>query len=107
MIAFAPRSASISAEISPVKAPDGSAWQSWAPIAIFDPSTSLANIIKRVAGGQIVRSTLADRSAAPCKILPSSAVESASPFIFQLPATSGRRVDAVIRYLFHEPVPKP
>ena len=33
----------------------------------------------------------ADRPAAPWMILPSSAAEALSPFIFQLPATSGRR----------------
>ena len=50
----------------------------------------------RVAGGQIIRSTLVQRSPAPCMILPSSAAEALSPFIFQLPATSGRRVGSAI-----------
>src|SRR5215203_2255399 len=51
-----------------------------------------------VAGGQIIRSTLGHRSAAPCMILASSGTEDFSPFIFQLPATSGRRSVAAIFY---------
>src|SRR5690242_10184480 len=50
----------------------------------------------RVAGGQIMRSTLVKRSPALARILPSSAAEALSPFIFQLPATSGRRVGTAI-----------
>ena len=56
-------SASISAEMSPVKAPDGSAWQSWPPIAILEPARPSAKVMTSVAGGQIIRSTLAQRSA--------------------------------------------
>jgi hypothetical protein len=33
-------------------------------------------------------------------IRPSSAAEAFTPFIFQLPATSGRRCDAAIRHPF-------
>src|SRR5262245_8764569 len=90
MTALAPASLSISAERSPVKAPAGSAWQSWAPIRTGLPAAAAANSATRVAGGHIRISTAAS-SRAPWAIRASSATEARRPFIFQLPATSGRR----------------
>src|SRR5246127_5408586 len=91
MTALAPASASISAERSPVCAPDALGWQSCAPIASdFAPFALSANAATSVAGGQTRRSHLAARLAAPAIIAPSSDVEAFSPFIFQLPAMSGR-----------------
>ena len=58
MTALAPASASISAEMSPVKAPDASAWQSWPPIATSEPRAAAANAASSVAGGQTIRSAL-------------------------------------------------
>src|SRR4051794_29022204 len=80
--------------MSPVKAPEGSAWQSCAPIATFEPWLAEANIMTKVAGGQTSRSTWG-KSVAPCTILPSSAAAGFNPFIFQLPATSGRRAAVI------------
>ena len=51
MIAVAPRSANISAERSPVWAPDALAWQSCAPIAIVEPA-AFTKVPSNVAGGQ-------------------------------------------------------
>src|SRR6185295_10460719 len=50
-----------------------------------------------VAGGQTIRSVLPLNPAEPVMIEPSSATDALSPFIFQLPATSGRRPDVAIR----------
>src|SRR5947209_8927300 len=80
--------------MSPVNAPEASAWQSCAPIATFEPWLAEANIMTKVAGGQTSRSTCG-KSVAPCTILPSSAAAGFSPFIFQLPATSGRRAAVI------------
>ena len=88
----APASASISAEMSPVWAPDGLAWQSCAPMATAEPRAAAAKRASKVAGGHTIRSALPAMAAAPATILSSSATEAASPFIFQLPATSGRRL---------------
>src|SRR5438876_11401495 len=44
-----------------------------------------------VAGGQTIRSTVEARLRAPSMMSASSTAEARSPFIFQLPATSGRR----------------
>src|SRR5262245_10658206 len=96
--ALAPASLSISAERSPVKAPAGSAWQSWAPIRTGLPAAAAANSATRVAGGHTRISTAAS-SRAPSAIRASSATEARRPFIFQLPATSGRRgARAISRY---------
>jgi len=81
---------SISAERSPVNAPLGSAWQSCAPISTEVPFAAAAKRTSSVAGGHIIRST-AVSFCAPSTIRVNSAAEDRRPFIFQLPATSGRR----------------
>src|SRR6185436_9256146 len=60
-------------------------------MATVEPSAAAAKDATSVAGGQIMRSTLRGRSPAPRMIVPSTSAEALSPFIFQLPATSGRR----------------
>src|SRR3954469_22902280 len=90
MIAVAPESASISAAISPVWAPEAFGWQSWAPTATFLPRAFSAKAAIRVAGGQTSRSALPATSAAPLSMASNSAVEAFRPFIFQLPAIRGR-----------------
>ncbi len=102
MTAVAPASASISAAMSPVKAPLASAWQSWPPIVTGEPFAASASAATSVAGGQTITSALAASAAAPATILPNSAADAASPFIFQLPATSGRRaVPAIAKPLWN------
>src|SRR5664280_2226103 len=60
MTALAPASASISAAISPVLAPDALGWQSCPPIArVFEPRAFSAKAAISVAGGQTSRSALA------------------------------------------------
>src|ERR1700744_1282131 len=91
MTALAPASASISAERSPVWAPDTFGWQSWAPTSrVLMPCALAANAASRVAGGQTRRSALATTPAAPAHIASNSAIDARRPFIFQLPAISGR-----------------
>src|SRR5690349_8066126 len=90
MMADAPASASISAETSPVWAPDDLVWQSWAPTFSREPRALLAKAATSVAGGQTSRSALAARSGAAASIISNSAAEAFSPFIFQLPAIRGR-----------------
>ena len=58
MMALAPASASISAERSPVWAPEAFGWQSWAPTASFVPRALSAKPAISVAGGQTSRSAL-------------------------------------------------
>jgi hypothetical protein len=65
-------------------------------MATRDPLAAAANDAMSVAGGHTITSTL-DSLPAPAMILSSSPAEARSPFIFQLPATSGRR--AIIRAL--------
>ena len=72
-----------------MKAPDGRAWQSWAPRATRPAPSSGATAASSVAGGQSTTpgeaallaptpvATARARSAAPCLV----------PFIFQLPMT--------------------
>src|ERR1700759_76390 len=99
MIALAPASASISAERSPVWAPDALGWQSCAPtITLFTPGAFAANAAIRVAGGQTSRSALAATPAAPAHIASNSAMEALRPFIFQLPAISGRMASVMSDY---------
>src|SRR5215470_5625657 len=90
MTALAPASLSISAERSPVNGPLGSALQSCAPICTGAPFAAAAKRTSNVAGGHIIRSTAASLRA-PSTIWLNSAAEDRRPFIFQLPATSGRR----------------
>ena len=79
-----------------MKAPAGSAWQSCAPMATEEPCASAEKFASNVAGGHTIRSTRGAKDGAPAMILPSSADESPSPFIFQLPATRGRGVLAMV-----------
>src|SRR5882762_3116330 len=96
MMAVAPASASISAEISPVWAPDGLGWQSCAPTArVFEPRARSAKSAISVAGGQTSRSALAATSGAPASMASNSPLEDLSPFIFQLPAISGRMASII------------
>jgi len=81
--------------MSPVNAPAASAWQSCAPIPTLEPCAADTNIISKVAGGHTSKSTFGSASD-PCTILPSSAAEALSPFIFQFPATSGRRCAVIV-----------
>ena len=77
---LAPASASISAEMSPVKAPDGSAWQSWPPIATVRAVRRRREGRRPAwpAGRSSGRPWPADRPR-PAMILPSSAAEALQP----------------------------
>src|ERR1700722_554026 len=91
MMALAPASASISADISPVWAPEALGWQSCAPtLSVLEPRALSAKAAIRVAGGQTRRSVLAATSEAPTTMASNSVAEDLRPFIFQLPAISGR-----------------
>src|SRR5271163_1918784 len=90
MMALAPASASISAARSPVWAPDGLGWQSCAPTISALPRAFSANAAIRVAGGQTRRSAFSATWEAPASMASNSAIEDLRPFIFQLPAISGR-----------------
>src|SRR3979411_1012723 len=96
MTAEAPASLSISAEMSPVKAPDASARQSWPPIASALPPARAAQAALNVAGGHTMRSRLGGSRGAGARMRARPARWVVSPFIFQLPATSGRRAVAII-----------
>src|SRR5258708_14586521 len=99
MTARAPASASISAEISPVWAPDGFGWQSCAPtLKPPDVGTFSAKAAISVAGGQTRRSALAATADAPASMASNSPSEDFRPFIFQLPAMSGRTVSAILGF---------
>src|ERR1700730_3182936 len=90
MMALAPASASISAEISPVWAPDGSGWQSCAPTeSPFEPRAFSAKQAIRVAGGPTRRSAFPATPDAPARKASHSPEEALRPFIFQFPAISG------------------
>src|SRR5579859_3507866 len=94
MTALAPASASISAEISPVWAPDGLGWQSWPPIAtLFEPDNATAKAAINVAGGQTRRSAFPVTLDAPAIMASNSVIEARRPFIFQLPTIRGRMVE--------------
>src|SRR5436305_1477270 len=98
MTALAPASASISAERSPVWAPDGLGWQSCPPIVRpFEPRAFAANTEMRVAGGHTSRSALPATFSVPASMASNSLIEEFSPFIFQLPAISGRIVGLILR----------
>src|SRR3984885_9845219 len=103
MTALAPASASISAEISPVWAPEALGWQSCAPIAKFfaakvfecEPRAFSAKAAISVAGGQTSKSALPATPGAPASMASNSAIEAFRPFIFQLPAISGRMASVI------------
>src|SRR5215468_3747283 len=99
MTAVAPASLSISAAISPVNAPDASAWQSWPPMATEEPRACAAKAATSVAGGHTIRSARPARPPAPAMTLVSSAAEPARPFIFQLPAIRGSGAPAMPQIL--------
>jgi hypothetical protein len=65
-------------------------WQSCAPTASFDPSALSAKAAIRVAGGQTSRSALPANAPAPAIMASNSPSADFRPFIFQLPAISGR-----------------
>src|SRR5258705_12570137 len=65
-------------------------------MAKAEPRALSAKALSSVAGGQPIRSALPVTAPAPAMIFSSSPAERESPFIFQLPATSGRRCDAAI-----------
>src|SRR5882757_6630224 len=90
MTALAPASASISAARSPVWAPEALGWQSCAPTANPEPVALPAKPAISVAGGQTSRSAFPASAAAPASMVSNSAKEAFRPFIFQLPAISGR-----------------
>src|ERR1700692_2500170 len=98
MMALAPASPSISAEISPVWAPDALGCQSWAPTATFDPRAFSAKAAISVAGGQTSRSAAAATPGAPASMASNSAMEAFRPFIFQLPAISGRMASVMVGF---------
>src|ERR1700731_827347 len=96
MTALAPASASISAEISPVWAPDGLGWQSWPPsVTPFEPDNLAAKAAINVVGGQTSRSAFPVTLEAPGTMALNSAIDARRPFIFQLPAMSGRMVELI------------
>src|SRR5438128_51220 len=102
-MARAPASASISAEMSPVLAPDALGWQSCAPTAsVFEPRALSAKPAIRVAGGQTSRSALAATSEAPASMASNSTNEDLRPFIFQLPAISGRIASLISQFLWQD-----
>src|SRR5882757_8662238 len=98
MMVLAPASPSISAEISPVWAPDALGWQSCAPTATFEPCAFSAKAAISVAGGQTSRSALAATPGAPASMASNSAMEAFRPFIFQLPAISGRMASVMVGF---------
>src|SRR5215813_6861056 len=63
----------------------------------MEPRAAAAKAGIKVAGGQTTRSALPANDLAPAMILLNSAAEAASPFIFQLPATSGMILSAAIK----------
>src|SRR5262245_46150322 len=65
-------------------------------MATSEPRALAAKAATRVAGGHTIRSALPTKGAEPAMILSSSVIDRLSPFIFQLPAISGRRFDAAI-----------
>src|SRR5690606_29946493 len=77
--------------MSPVWAPCALGWQSSPPTATDVPATASAARANSVAGTQITTSAAeAIAGETPPAIACKTARESLVPFIFQLPATSGR-----------------
>src|SRR5690242_376651 len=90
--------------MSPVCAPEMAGWQSCAPMETGVPLAIALNRAMSVAGGQIIKSTARASGAARVTIASISPAELDSPFIFQLPATSGRRAEeAIDRVPHHDP----
>src|SRR5262245_16222001 len=84
--------------MSPVWAPLLAQWQSWAPRSTGLPAMARATDVSKVAGGQIrtsfrsvaVLASVRTQAATSAACLTPSAIR---PFIFQLPAISGRTPD--------------
>src|ERR1019366_9446367 len=98
MMALTPASASISAERSPVWTPEALGWQSCAPIVRTfecEPRAFSAKAAISVAGGQTSKSALPATPGAPASMASNSAIEAFRPFIFQLPAISGRMASVI------------
>src|SRR5690606_21595503 len=92
---LAPASFSMAAAMSPVWAPEASGWQSWPPTITGPPFAFHAIWAMSVAGGQIRTS---DRGAGWALASASTSARlAASPFIFQLPAASFRRIRSSLR----------
>src|SRR5229473_3158215 len=86
-----PASLSMGAPMSPVCAPNRSAWQSWPPMAMPLPASASATARSKVAGGHTRRSQPSRSRCTRCARSAASASPSApSPFIFQFPAISLR-----------------
>src|SRR3954453_16704751 len=64
-------------------------------MATWEPRAKAAKARTSVAGGHTIRSVRVTRSGEPSMILVSSAAEPFRPFIFQLPAMSGRGALAI------------
>src|SRR5262249_11968884 len=69
-------------------------------MSTVEPRAAPANAAIKVAGGQTMSSALPPKSPEPEMILASSASDAASPFIFQLPVTSGIILAAAIQSPF-------
>jgi len=97
----APPSLNISAEMSPVCAPNDFSWQDCPPIATRVRAQHAAAAAIKVAGGQITRSLVdAAPSFTTAHIAEISASALLRPCIFQLPATSSRGI-VVMEPLVH------
>src|SRR6187455_109901 len=86
---------SISAEISPVKAPLFSALMFWAPSLRLMPPMALPTLSSAVNGGHSTMSTEPSRPISAAMSLVRAAPSAAVLFIFQLPAISLRRIMGV------------
>ena len=77
--------------MSPVRAPAASAWQSWPPIATRRPARAAANCARAASPAGRPSTSMRRQPARACDDLGELAPRPRRPFIFQLPATSGRR----------------
>ena len=95
MMALAPASASISAEISPVWAPDALAWQSCAPIA--KPREPRAELLaeQRAAASPAGRPAGRPCRPAPARRPASPRIRRARPEAVHLPVSGDQRTDGV------------
>src|ERR1700722_2763821 len=71
------------------------------------PWARAAKLAIRVNGGHTSRSTVAGSAAAPTIILSNCTAEATSPFIFQLPATSGRHAIIMASFVRQTAVSRP
>src|SRR6185369_13766729 len=101
----APASAAWAAETSPVHAPEASQWQSWAQVAIDEPSRRLATALSAVNTGATPTAT---PLTAPSWFLSSVTRVSDSAIVlwsFQLPTTKGVRMAKVVPGRRARPLP--